>query len=276
MPPRYWPNPDSDGRFRLAIRFTGESAVPVEEVQRLVDSWNAEQVRDGADSSQDLERPPWVEVSRGGVDVAFESRPGGRKWKKWMNSFMSWVGTFAEGMYPAAVVDRASGEVRPIWFGREQPEIPTAGPLRNPDWVPGRGSESVQMLYREMMNSIVAPFLRGHGFRRKGQQFERTTDGCHEYLNFQKNIHNTKYVVSFTVNLGVVPVQPSIKGGFSNRLGSPMPALEWWIFRDRQEMEQAARSVTTAIAEVALPIMAAETASQLDCPESADRLDNPT
>ena len=51
------PNLDSDGRVRLAIRFVGEAGQPVEEVQRLVESWEAEQARDGADSSQDLERP---------------------------------------------------------------------------------------------------------------------------------------------------------------------------------------------------------------------------
>jgi hypothetical protein len=70
----------------LAIRFAGESADPMDEVQRLVESWKAEQVRDGTDWSQDLERSPWVEMAGQGVDVAFDGRPGIRKWKKWMGS----------------------------------------------------------------------------------------------------------------------------------------------------------------------------------------------
>ncbi len=178
-----------------------------------------------------------------------------------MNSFMSWVRTFGEEAYPAAVVDRVGGEVRPIYVARQRPGISTAGPLTSRDWVPGEGSELVQMLYREMMSSIVAPFLRSHGFRRKGQQFNRTTDGYHEYFDFQKDVYNTKYVVSFTVNVGVVPPLSTVAGTFYHRLGSLMPApVDWWVFRDRPEMEQAARSVTAAIVEVGLPIMATETA----------------
>jgi hypothetical protein len=142
-----------------------------------------------------LRRPPW--------DPEVEEVDG----------FMSWVRTFGEEMHPAAIVDRVSGEVRPIYFAELRPEIPTAGPLRSRDWVPGRGSESVQMLYREMMTSIVAPSLKSHGFRRKGQQFDRTTNGCHEYFDFQKDVYNTKYVVSFTVNLGVG--RPAWIGGSS-------------------------------------------------------------
>jgi hypothetical protein len=212
-----------------------------------------------------------------------------------MNSFMSWVRTLSGAMHPVAIVDRVDGVARPIYFARERPAIPTAGPLQGDDWAPGEGSESVQMLYREMMNSIVAPLLRSHGFRRKGQQFDRTTGGYHEYFGFQKNRWNTKYEISFTVNVGVhcpaVEAEQhaawqaalgrwggdlsvvrdihavSIVGRLYDRLTSLIAdPVSWWIFRDRPEMEQAGRSVTAAIVDVALPMMAVETAKPVVSP----------
>ena len=93
----------------------------------------------------------------------------------------------------------------------------------------------------------------------------------HDYFDFQKNVYNTKYVVSFTVNVGVVSPSPTLGGTFGDRLGSLMPApVDWWISRDRHEMEQAARSVTASIAEVALPTMATKTANPAGSREPAD------
>ena len=90
-------------------------------------------------------------------------------------------------------------------------------------------------------------------------------------FDFQKNVYNTKYVVSFTVNVGVVSPSPTLGGTFGDRLGSLMPApVDWWISRDRHEMEQAARSVTASIAEVALPTMATKTANPAGSREPAD------
>ena len=290
-----WPSPGSDDRVRVAVRFGGRSADPSGEVRRLVESWIAEQARGGADSAQDLEQPPRVEMTGEGVDVVFEGRPENRRWNRWMTSFMRWVSTFSEEMRPVAIVDRTGGEVRPIYVAREGPVTRTAGPLKSGDWMPGVGSESVQMLYREMMNSIIAPFLRSDGFRRKGQQFDRTTNGYHEYFAFQKNRGNTNYEVSFTVNIGVyypaadaeqhaawtaanrrwgqdlsvvrdihvVPIVGHLQDRLGHLLAEPVP---WWVFRDRPEMEQAAGSVTAAIADVALPIMAAQTAKPLVSP----------
>jgi Domain of unknown function (DUF4304) len=285
-----WPAAGRGGRVMVAVRFAGLSAEPVEEVRRLVESWRTQRLRDGADSTRELERPPWLELTSQGVEVVFESRPGNQRWKGWMASLVRWSGTFSEEMHPVAIVDRVSGEVRPIYVSRPRSANPSAGPVRNSDWAPGQGRESVQMLYREMMNSAIAPLLKSHGFRRAGQQFNRTTNGYHEYFGFQKSVHNTKYEVSFTVNVGVHhPVAEaehgaahqaayqrwgaelsyfsghiyvvSTVGRLSDRLGDlTQDRVPWWTFRDRVEMEQAAHAVTTAITEVALPMMAAESA----------------
>ena len=115
------PSPGSDNRVRVAVRFGGRSADPSGEVRRLVESWTAEQARGGADSAQDLEQPPRVEMTGEGVDVVFEGRPGNRRWNRWMTSFMRWVSTFSEEMHPVAIVDRTGGEVRPVYVARERP-----------------------------------------------------------------------------------------------------------------------------------------------------------
>ena len=150
--------------------------------------------------------------------------------------------------------------------------------------------ETAQALYAEMMKSVVAPFLRSHGFKRKGQQFSRTTNGYLEGVDLQKSRWNTKDEVSFTVNLAVyhpvaqeeqisawqaamgrwgrdIRVVPTV-GNLGDRLGHLTPEAidKWWTFHDRGEMEKAARSVIADLADYGLPRMAQETAKPLVSP----------
>ena len=151
---------------------------------------------------------------------------------------------------------------------------------------------TAQTLYRDMMNSKVAPFLRGQGFARKGQQFTRTTNGYLEFIGFQKNQWNTEQSVSFTVNVSVRPpdaqqeereiarwlaalepgrghvrVVPNV-GSLGVRLGHLLPEGRdtWWTFQDQLGMNEAAHAVLVGIADFALPRMAVETAKPLVTP----------
>lgn len=290
-----WPSRDGDGRVQVAVRFGGSATEPLVEVQRLVGSWLAEHARDQGEVTDELARPPWAEMAGKDVDVVFEARPGSRRWKGLLSVFMRWAGTFGEGMHPVAIVDRVDGSVRNLYVPREGPLTEMPSPVLDENWAPGEGPESVQALYREMMSSTIAPLLKGHGFRRKGQQFDRTTNGYHEYLGFQKDRYNTKYQVSFTVNITVVceaadeerfaaliaareQAPPEavtgrmifavpIVGYLQDRLGHLLPdSVPWWTFRNRQEMELVADSVAAAITDVALPAMAGETAKPLVWP----------
>jgi hypothetical protein len=198
-----------------------------------------------------------------------------------MTSFISWVRTFSEQMQPVAIVDRVGGTVRPIYVAQDGPETSTAGPVKNKNWTPGEGTESPQMLYREMMNNAISPLLRSAGFKRKGQAFEKQRNGYNAYVGFQKNRWNTKYNVSFTINVSVVNsevveqqmqawkgamavwgseiILVPVCGQWGGRIGEFMGRGDyWWSFRSRAEMEDAAKSVVSALKEQVLPLMERE------------------
>ena len=52
--------------------------------------------------------------------------------------------------------------------------------------------------------SIASPLMRSAGYRRKGQEFEKQRHGYKAYVGFQKSVYNTRYDVSFTINVSVV------------------------------------------------------------------------
>lgn len=254
------------------MRFAGDSVEPAEEVRRLVRSWEAHGLRDGADPTKDLERLPWLEETGDGVHVVFEARPGNRTWMKWPSSFMAWVRSFGGEMQPAAMVDLVGGSVRATYVAPRRPNPSAGGPANDEDWAPGQGAESVPMLYREMMNTAVSPLLRSMGYRRKGQSFDKQRNGTDAYVIFQKDRWNTKFNVSFTINVSVVnteviedemravraaaatwkpyPTFIPARGQWGGRVGHILGLPDqWWTIRSREEMREVSRSVLSVLRE---------------------------
>jgi Domain of unknown function (DUF4304) len=135
---------------------------------------------------------------------------------------------------------------------------------------------TAQDLYREMMNHAVSPLMKSAGFTRKGQVFEKARNDRNARVDFQKDRYNTKHHISFTINLAVVSpkaVEEQLRaqcgaqtywgqdvevvptgGQWHDRIGVLLGVGDyWWSFGTRVEMEDAARSVVSALRDKALP-----------------------
>lgn len=136
---------------------------------------------------------------------------------------------------------------------------------------------TAQDLYREMMNRAITPLMKAAGFKRKTQVFEKDLNDRKARVEFQKNRYNTKHHVSFTINLAVVSPR-ALEEHLRARLGAitywgrdvvVIPTGGQWVgrigaflgtgdFRTREEMDDAARSVVSALRDRALPLIERE------------------
>ena len=130
---------------------------------------------------------------------------------------------------------------------------------------------TAQAVLRDLLRTIVAPVLRGHGYAGSGQDFHRRIDGNWAAINVQRRRYSTDDDLRFTVNLGTASTAVLAEDGFPPdepareinchwraRIGDllPKPADTWWRVRsDAPASRIAALGNTVAghLAERAVP-----------------------
>ncbi len=141
---------------------------------------------------------------------------------------------------------------------------------------------TAQDVFKELLQSTVAPALGAHGLKGSGQVFELPDERFWALLGFQKSTYSDRSKVKFTINLCVVskaeygearressylPAKPSpnIQGGpgWWQRIGYLLPERRdyWWTIGERDPIHQVAEQVLQAITEFGLPALRAQMGS---------------
>lgn len=130
-----------------------------------------------------------------------------------------------------------------------------------------------QALLDEVVQSALAPMLKGEGFRKSARTFRRTAERCVLVLNVQASQWSTKEELEFTVNLGVF--YPELNGLMQvgswadprtsgptesschvrERLGNLTENRRdtWWQLRVGEASQAVAREVMEAVRDRGLP-----------------------
>jgi hypothetical protein len=113
--------------------------------------------------------------------------------------------------------------------------------------------------FKELLKAL-APFLKGHGYTRRGQTFRTRRDGNWGVINFQRGRYAE---LKFTVNLAVFSqtidkfyqewgkeVPP--EWGYDHwrkRIGSLLPGGldKWWVINDRTELPELIEELNAAL-----------------------------
>ncbi|MQR94634.1 DUF4304 domain-containing protein [Fictibacillus phosphorivorans] len=61
----------------------------------------------------------------------------------------------------------------------------------------------IKDVFKQIVKEIIAPTLKNHGFKKKGNNFASTFPGFSWTINVQSSSWNTREDVAFTINMGV-------------------------------------------------------------------------
>lgn len=118
--------------------------------------------------------------------------------------------------------------------------------------------------FKELLKALV-PYLKKHGYTRRGQTFHAPRHDNWGLINFQKGKYNTKDRVEFTVNLEVYSqvlsdISPRWEekgkppgwgyGHWRERIGYVLTERrdKWWVIDERTELSELVEEIKTALA----------------------------
>jgi hypothetical protein len=108
-----FPKMRDDGSVAVAARYSFAAPDAVEGARLAVSAWVAEREAQGIDLKTDLERPPYIQVHGGTLDIVFDGRPGMPLWKDWMVSVCQQVASVVPLLTFVSFFDLVGGMEHP-------------------------------------------------------------------------------------------------------------------------------------------------------------------
>lgn len=132
--------------------------------------------------------------------------------------------------------------------------------------------EATKVIFGSLLSRAISPWMRSHGYSRKGQTFVSWQNKTCASIRFQTSKWSEPSLYEFTVNIGVfsaivfefenekTPVPRFPNEGYCHwraRLGelSPLGRDVWWSFRDSLEAERVWDEIAGLLDTYALPLL---------------------